>query len=198
MSLSSPGRHLLNISASVLRTDPVLQTLLRATDLTSVSFGLAITLLTNGYLVRGNLMGARAYAEELEAALDIATHEAAERYASDDRRRATVEAWRNAVLGSFSRQVEDLDAADAAHMEKIEEIAKELGVSMAEMDRDGLPADVAEIDEWLQGPRSVLTLENAELIAPPAFQPQQIGVMRVHTAQIAAWWLTPTVLSSET
>lgn len=192
MPLSSVEARLLDISAFMPRTDWVLQTLVSATDLPAASIGLSITVLVSGYLIRGSLMGTRQYVEQLDHDLDAGMREAAERYDHDDERNKVAQAWRTEVAGVFSRQLEMTDEADLKHFQALEEFAQKRGVSARELRPDELPEDLAVTLASLRGPRSVLTLENAVMLIPPVFSELPVGIVRVHTSHVAAWWTQET------
>jgi hypothetical protein len=188
MALSSIEKQLAGLAASLPRTDAVLQMLLRVTDLHQVSVGLNITVLVDGYLIRGNLMGSPRYAAQLEAGLEAGILETVQRYGEDDPRGMAAEAWRAAMAGKFSEQARESDEAEESHFKAMEKIADDEGVSIDAIGFENLPDDVALTEIFRTASRSVLTLENAVLLVPPMFREDPIGVVRVHTSQIAAWW----------
>ncbi len=70
----------------------------------------------------------------------------------------------------------------------MQKIANDKGVPVDAIRFENLPDDVALTEIFRTASRSVLTLENAVLLVPPMFREDPIGVVRVHTSQIAAWW----------
>jgi hypothetical protein len=188
VALSNVEKQLVGLAASLPRTDPVLQMLLRVCDMESAPVGIGITALLDGYLIRGTLMGTARYAEQLEQGFDGGLADAIQRYGADDPRGMAAEVFRSVLSGRFSKDVAEGYESQDRHHKAMEEIAAEKGVSVDELKLDDLPDDMALTEIVRTGSRSVLTLENAVLLVPPMLREEPLGVVRIHTSQIAAWW----------
>ena len=189
MTLSRIETQLASLAASLPRTDPALQTLLRVTDLPIASVGVQITVMVGGFLIRGNVMGTRSFAEQLDAHLESGTTKALERYGADDPRGMVAQEWQRALSGNFAKQLDDIEAADQRHQEAMEQLASDRDVSLDDLKFDDLPDELALSEIHRFAYRSVLTLEHAELLAPPNWDQGAIGTLRVQMSQIGAWWM---------
>jgi len=191
MALSRLEKQVVRLAADLPQPDPVLQRLLRLTDLKDTGYiGLAISVVTAGKLIRGNLMGTRAYLERLDEDLDKALTKFASSLDEGDATRQAAEEWRDAIAGNFTAAYRKQLEGEKAHEETLDRISEERDTDRDALLLDDLPDDVAEDDIALHPPlaRTTLVLDNAVLVVPP-LREDPIGIVRIPIAQIGAWWL---------
>ncbi len=192
MVLSRLEKQVARLATDLPRPDPVLQRLLRLTDLDDTGYiGLAISVVTAGKLIRGNLMGTGAYLQRLDEDLNKALTKFASNLDEGDPTRQAAEEWRDAVEGNFAAAHREHLEGEKEHEKTLDRISEERDTDRDALLLDDLPDDVAEDDIALHPPpaRTTLVLDNAVLAVPPPTWEEPIGLVRIPIAQIGAWWL---------
>ncbi len=191
MALSRLEKKVTRLAVDLPAPDPALQLLLLLTDLDDTGYiGLAISVVTGGKVIRGNLMGTKAYAERLDKDLGEAMDNFAAGLPEDDSKRRVAEEWRDAIAGGFAARYRSGLDDEKEHDEMLDRISDERDTDRDALLLDDLPDDVAEADIALHPApaRAALTLENAVLMTPP-IREDSIGIVRIPISQIGAWWL---------
>jgi hypothetical protein len=191
MALSRLEKQVGRLAVDLPQPDPVLQRLLRLTDLRDAGYiGLSISVVTAGKLIHGNLMGTRAYLERLDDDLDKALTKFASNLDEGDPTREAAEEWRDAIEGNFAAAYHKQREREREHEETLDRISDERDTDRDALLLDDLPDDVAADDIALHPSpaRTTLVLDNAVLLNPPLGE-EHIGIVRIPIAQIGAWWL---------
>jgi hypothetical protein len=171
------------------RSDPLLQALLNVTDLPSVEIGVHVTLLVNGLLLGGNLMSNARYTEHLDEVLMQTGEIGLANLGDEDPRAGSLEVWMKQIAAnSFSTR----DTAETEHEEQhrleFMRLAEQKGIPWEELTFSDLTPELQLAEIARMTANAVLTLDNAVIQRP--INDQQLGRIRVHLSQIAAWWVT--------
>jgi hypothetical protein len=181
MSLSEPEIDLANAAAH-LRGDGLLESFIGLADIGAGPF---VGLLVNGSTVYGRMVSGRSMAEKADTFQMSVAKYAAEQAPEGDPGRA--ERWHEAAKQIEGKFVEEFDRHQKEERQTVEDTLAQTDpgdvVRVANLD-----ADVAR-RAIRSHARAGLTLGEARVFPPGQTTPVEVDVLRVATAQIAAWWL---------
>lgn len=156
--------------------------LVRLVELAVDAFDLRIGILTNGMIVTGRL-GSSA---DLAADIDAELRRCADRITSPPDGKSA-EQWAD-VLMTFATQMSR--AVESSERER-REVKAEIEAHYAQGNTAPLPGELHRRHLY-QRACPALTILDAQITShPTTHQPEQVPVLRVSVASVAAWWVRP-------
>jgi hypothetical protein len=182
MGVPDPERYLIEMAAST--QDDALQRFLRLADFAEGGVGFRLTAAVGGLLFRGDLMRSEYYADATDAALDAALTRY-ERDTENEQLATSARTFREALRrNSLGSQVRERRERERKMVERLQEYGDPGTISVADLD-DELTREYLEHF----APQTSFALCNAVVAAPPGLHEHDVGVVRIKTSDVGAWWL---------